>query len=171
FRVGQTRANSALVRLGPGGAVNVVAGMPAGTSVHVIVDVEGYFDDTNNNQPPFVTAGPPRSLQLPAIQQPGSLSLAGSVVDDGKPGGAPSLVWGTVAGPGTVSFAPANSATTTATFPLAGTYTLRLSATDGSLAAYSDVSVVVQPSRDAWRLVDQSTWGATPALATMAQNS
>jgi hypothetical protein len=38
----QTRANNAVVPIGPSGAVAVYVGQGAG-SVHVIIDVNGYF--------------------------------------------------------------------------------------------------------------------------------
>ena len=44
FRAGQTRANNAVVTLGPGGGVVVRAGMASG-GVQFILDVNGYFDD------------------------------------------------------------------------------------------------------------------------------
>ncbi|HET6624800.1 MAG TPA: carbohydrate binding domain-containing protein, partial [Nocardioidaceae bacterium] len=44
---------------------------------------------------------------------------------------------------GTVTFADPNAARTTATFSTAGTYTLRLSATDSALSAADDVTIVV----------------------------
>ncbi len=43
FRPGQTRANNAIVALGPGGQLTVVSGQPSGT-VHLIIDVNGYFE-------------------------------------------------------------------------------------------------------------------------------
>lgn len=170
FRVGATRANSAVVRLGTGGALTAAAGLAAGTSVHVIIDIAGYFDDTANNQPPTVSAGPRRSLQLPGIQQPGTIALAGIATDDGKPGPL-AIAWQSVSGPGTVTFSSPNSPSTNATFPAAGTYVVRLVASDGPLLTYSDATVVASPSKDAWRLVEQSTWGPTVALATVAQNA
>jgi len=42
YRAGQTRANNAVVLLGPAGDFRVASGQPAGT-VQVIVDVNGYF--------------------------------------------------------------------------------------------------------------------------------
>jgi hypothetical protein len=42
YRAGQTRANNAIVAIGPGGAITVLSGQPSGT-VHVIIDVNGYF--------------------------------------------------------------------------------------------------------------------------------
>jgi hypothetical protein len=43
FRAGQTRANNAIVALGPGGVLTVVSGQPSGTT-HFIIDVNGYFE-------------------------------------------------------------------------------------------------------------------------------
>jgi glucose/arabinose dehydrogenase len=44
FRAGQTRANNAVVTLGPAGEIVVRAGMASG-GVQFILDVNGYFDD------------------------------------------------------------------------------------------------------------------------------
>jgi glucose/arabinose dehydrogenase len=44
FRAGQTRANNAIVMLGPAGEIVVRSGMASG-AVHLILDVNGYFDD------------------------------------------------------------------------------------------------------------------------------
>jgi plastocyanin len=43
YSAGQTRANNAVVPLGPGGTLAVASGQPTGT-VHFIIDVNGYFD-------------------------------------------------------------------------------------------------------------------------------
>jgi hypothetical protein len=45
-----------------------------------------------------------------------------------------------------VTFNPANAATTTITFSAAGTYVLRLTASDGALSAYDEVQVTVSNS-------------------------
>jgi hypothetical protein len=42
-----------------------------------------------------------------------------------------------------VTFSPANAATTTVTFSAAGTYVLRLSASDGALSSFDEVQVTV----------------------------
>lgn len=170
FRNAVTRANSAIVRVGAGGVLNAVAGLPATGSVHLILDIAGYFDDTVNNQPPFVSAGPAQYTQLPGFAQSRSLTLTGSVTDDGKPAVSPTLSWSSVAGPGAATFTSPNAASTSVSFSLAGTYVLRLSASDTALSGYADTTVVVSPSQDAWRLVAQATWGPTLALATQAQN-
>jgi hypothetical protein len=48
-----------------------------------------------------------------------------------------------VSGPGTVTFSAPTAATTTASFSAAGTYVLRLSASDGALSTSDDVAVTV----------------------------
>jgi hypothetical protein len=54
-------------------------------------------------------------------------------------------VWTVVSAPsgGQVAFADTNSPTTTATFSAAGTYVLRLSATDGTATVFEDLSMTV----------------------------
>jgi uncharacterized repeat protein (TIGR02543 family) len=54
-------------------------------------------------------------------------------------------VWSMVSGPAPVTFTDARSVTTTATFPLAGTYILRLTANDGLGSRADDVMVTVNP--------------------------
>ena len=44
YTAGQTRANNAIIVLNPSGAMSAFAGQPAGTTVHVIIDVNGYFE-------------------------------------------------------------------------------------------------------------------------------
>jgi large repetitive protein len=92
------------------------------------------------NQPPRVSAGADRQVQLPA-----AVALAGTVEDDGLPSspGAVSAQWSKLSGPGTVAFAAGTAAQTTVTFSEPGTYVLRLTATDGQLTASDDVTVVV----------------------------
>jgi uncharacterized protein (DUF1800 family) len=170
FKATATRANSAIVRVGGGGVLTAVLGSATtGSTVHIILDIAGYFDDSNNNQPPFVSAGPAQTVQLPGFAQSSSVALTGSLSDDGKPQAA-TLSWSSISGPGTATFSAPTSASTNVSFSLAGTYVLRLSASDGVLTGYSDTNVAVAPSKDAWRLVAQATWGPTLAFATQAQN-
>ena len=65
--------------------------------------------------------------------------------DDGLPNppGAVSTTWSKVSGPGTVTFGNANAVDTTASFSLAGSYVLRLTANDSALQASDDISVTV----------------------------
>jgi hypothetical protein len=91
------------------------------------------------NAAPVVSAGPDV-----AVTMPNAASLQGSVSDDGLPAGSTvTATWSKASGPGTVTWANKNAATTTATFSLAGTYVLRLRGFDGALAATDTVTVVV----------------------------
>ncbi len=92
-----------------------------------------------NNQPPTVDAGPDQTIELPA-----PAPLRGTITDDALPRGATvNAVWSVTAGPGPVTFADPNSATTTASFTAPGTYTLRLTASDTALSAFDELIVTV----------------------------
>jgi hypothetical protein len=75
--------------------------------------------------------------------------LSGSVNDDGLPNPPASFTttWSQFGGPGTVTFDNINSLNTTASFSVAGTYVLRLTANDSALSASDDVIVTVNPSQ------------------------
>jgi hypothetical protein len=74
------------------------------------------------------------------------VTLQGAASDDGLPILSTLISgWSVVSGPGTVVFGNAVQAQTTATFTVAGTYQLRLSASDGLLSASDDMAVVVNP--------------------------
>ncbi len=92
------------------------------------------------NMPPTVDAGPDLAIEISD-----AAVLDGTVSDDGLPNppAATSATWTKVSGLGSVTFTDPNAVDTTATFSAAGTYTLRLSATDGSLGAFDDVTVSV----------------------------
>ncbi|HSB37077.1 MAG TPA: DUF1800 family protein, partial [Thermoanaerobaculia bacterium] len=157
YAAGQTRANNAIVKLG-GGAFTVLLGQASGVN-HLIVDVNGYFDNPANNQPPAVSAGPPRSIALPS-----TASLVGTVTDDGKPGPGLTYQWSVVSGPGPVVFSSANAVSTTATFTVVGSYTIRLTASDSQLSGYGDTTVNVDVSTDVLRFLNQATFGPNDAL-------
>jgi Bacterial Ig domain len=116
----------------------------------IILDSNNRYKDTNEievtyiasttNQAPDAGAGADTSVTLPA-----SVNLVGTATDDGLPSGSTlTTTWSKVSGPGTVTFANANAKTTSAAFSVAGTYTLRLTASDGALSDSDDVSVVVR---------------------------
>lgn len=91
------------------------------------------------NVPPVVNAGVDRS-----IVRGQTLSLDATITDDGNPaGGTLAAMWTKVTGPGAVSFVDATAVDAQATFSLAGTYVLRLSATDGQLDSFDEVQVIV----------------------------
>ncbi len=91
------------------------------------------------NVAPSVNAGADSSVQVNT-----ATTLNGSVFDDGLPTGAPvTQTWTQQSGPGSVSFGSPNAAVTSATFSAAGTYVLRLTATDTALSAFDEVTVNV----------------------------
>src|SRR5256712_13398758 len=95
------------------------------------------------NQAPVVNAGADQVITLPSIA-----NLTGAAIDDGQPNppGALTTTWSQVSGPGTVSFSNASALNSTATFSASGAYVLRLTASDGALAASDDVAVTVNPA-------------------------
>jgi hypothetical protein len=91
------------------------------------------------NEPPRVMAPADQTLTLPA-----SATLNGVVSDDGRPAGKPlTIAWSAVSGPGTVTFSQPTSATTLASFSAAGSYVLRLTASDTAATTSDDVTITV----------------------------
>lgn len=117
---------------------------------------------TNNqaNQAPQVNAGQDATVTLPA-----AASLNGTVTDDGLPSNQLTIMWSKQAGPGTVIFANAQSAQTTATFSEVGIYTLRLSASDGELTSSDEVLISVAAPTANFSLM------AAPTSVTTVQNT
>gem|GEM_PF-4996958 len=119
------------------------------------------------NQPPVVSAGPNQTIVFPA-----TANLSGSATDDGLPNPPAALTyaWTKFSGPGTVTFAAATSAVTTATFGVAGSYVLRLTANDSVLTSSADVTIAVNtPSNTAPVVSAGPNQTITlPGVATMA---
>jgi RHS repeat-associated protein len=94
------------------------------------------------NKPPQVNAGKDQTIMLPT-----AVSLNGTVTDDGLPtGGALAISWTKASGPGHVIFNSASRVATTASFSAAGTYVLRLTASDSQLSSHDEVIVTVNPA-------------------------
>jgi Lamin Tail Domain/CotH kinase protein/Chitobiase/beta-hexosaminidase C-terminal domain/PA14 domain len=111
-----------------------------GTSSDIIFDLDLSGQALPPNQPPSAGAGADQTVTLPA-----AAALSGTANDDGLPI-PPSLLtftWSKLSGPGNVTFATAYALSTTASFSAAGTYVLRLTASDGALAANDDLTVTV----------------------------
>jgi hypothetical protein len=89
---------------------------------------------------PVVSAGPDQTITVRD-----SAFLRGIVSDDGLPGGLEDLRWSwrQVSGPAPVKFRQRGDLFGVARFSTPGTYTLRLTASDRSLAAHDDVAVKV----------------------------
>jgi len=102
------------------------------------VNVLDHPTTSTTNNPPTVNAGPDQSVAFPS-----SATLSGTASDDGLPNPphAITATWSKVSGPGTVTFGNANALSTTASFSTAGTYVLRLTASDSILSASDDLTV------------------------------
>ena len=92
------------------------------------------------NQPPTVAAGPDQALLLPTVQA----SLAGTVSDDGQPApGTITTTWSQTSGPDVALFDDASLIDTIVRFPAPGIYVLRLTADDGELIAFDEVTITI----------------------------
>jgi hypothetical protein len=91
------------------------------------------------NKRPMVYAGPSFSVTDSSMMA----KLSGYAADDGLPSNTLTFQWTVVNGPGNVVFANPSQAMTSATFGANGTYTLRLSASDGALNSTSDVQIIM----------------------------
>ncbi|MFK7993997.1 MAG: PKD domain-containing protein, partial [Granulosicoccus sp.] len=102
--------------------------------------VEYAFTNVDGNVAPTIDAGNDVSISVF-----GTASLSASITDDGLPvaPGLVSSVWSRVTGPGSVVFSPDNTASTTATFSQPGTYVLQITATDGQLSSFDQLTAVV----------------------------
>ena len=98
------------------------------------------YQDATQNNPPVVNAGSDQTITLPA-----NANLNGTVTDDGLPNPPATVTttWTKQSGPGTVTFGNASLVDTTASFSVAGTYVLRLTANDSVLSSYDEVTITV----------------------------
>ena len=112
-----------------------------GSNLYVRIDAD-VRRDAAANQAPVVNAGTAQTITLPALA-----TLSGSATDDGlpTPPGTLTYAWTKVSGPGAVTFGNAANAATAASFSVAGSYVLRLTASDGSLSASADVTITANP--------------------------
>ena len=102
------------------------------------------------NKAPVVNAGIDQTITFPA-----AATLAATASDDGLPNGVLSYLWTVVTGAGVTLSSPTASSTQ-ATFSAAGTYTLRVTVSDGQLSASDDVIVNVQRAPALTLLVSKS---------------
>jgi RHS repeat-associated protein len=99
------------------------------------------------NVAPTVDAGPDQMIELPM-----PVYLPGSATDDSVPFPANlSVVWSVIQGSAAaVTFENATSPATMVSFSSTGTYQLRLTANDGTLSSFDDVTVVVTAATGTW---------------------
>jgi RHS repeat-associated protein len=110
------------------------------------------------NHVPTVNAGSDQDH----ITLPQTAALHGTATDDGLPEGSTlTTTWTMVSGEGTVTFADELALNTTATFSSAGTYVLRLTASDSVLSDKDEITITVQPQNQPPTV----TAGATQTIA------
>lgn len=88
--------------------------------------------------PPIVNAGPDQAITLPA-----TATMAGTATDTNTPSLTLVNIWTKISGAGTVTFANANSLTTSVSFSSAGTYVLRLTSNNGVNSSFDEMTVTV----------------------------
>ena len=111
-----------------------------GLTIHVLSPP--YENPYGGNVAPQIDVGGPYT----GVMTGQALQLEGeSLFDDGKPAtpGVTSIEWLKVSGPGNAVFSDASSFTSNVTFDTPGEYILRLTADDGQVKVYEDVSITV----------------------------
>jgi C1A family cysteine protease len=100
---------------------------------------------TSNGAVLTVSSGPIVSITSPGTTAVGVPNITNSLVLTASATSAitnsPTVTWSMVSGPGTVTFANANAASTSATFSTTGTYVLQATANDGFLSSSSTLTV------------------------------
>ena len=115
-------------------------------------------------------------LLSPRVGTAGIPAGIGMVLDatmfhDDQPSTALTTTWSKQSGPGTVTFADAAQPTTTATFSAAGSYVLRLTASDGVQITTMDVTVNVGATSQAWSATDIGGASGIPGQTVLTQDS
>ncbi len=127
------------------GSVTAVNGQTATVSLSIGTAATYTVQLTQGTPPantaPVVDAGANASFTLPS-----SITLAGTVSDDGQPSGTLTTTWSLQSGPGTATIASASALSTTATVSVSGTYVFKLTASDGALTATDTVTMTVNPA-------------------------
>ncbi|MGE3310709.1 MAG: lamin tail domain-containing protein, partial [Limisphaerales bacterium] len=117
----------------------------------------GYPND--GNRAPEVMAGSDREVEGTLF--PMAVTLEGWGADDGLPvaPGRTDFAWSQVGGPGVADFDDASRTNGVVRLPGTGTYTLRLTATDGERSRTDDVVIVVRrPAENATWIASGSSW-------------
>jgi hypothetical protein len=118
----------------------------AATAVNTWGGESGYSQDIRvvvgglplTNRPPVVSAGPNQTITFPGLAV-----FRATASDDGMPNGALTYRWSVVDGTGVVLRSP-ESSTTQAYFFASGTYTIRVTVSDGNLSSTDELIVTAQ---------------------------
>ena len=118
--------------------------------------------ENNVNRPPKVLAGEDQSLT--GTQFPWATTVTAVASDDGQPGGSLQYQWTQVGGPSGVVFDAPSSAKTQVLLPGQGSFTLRVTVSDGEMSASDEVVlqvtrsagvVALLPAGSVWKYNDQ----------------
>lgn len=93
--------------------------------------------------PRLVNAAPVVAAGTDRVTYPGVPLLLVGLAADATPTGTLAISWSRISGPGTATFADPLAPETSVSFSSAGTYVLRLSASDGQLSANDELTVTV----------------------------
>lgn len=143
--------------------ISVTAGSPSKTDT-AMVDMVSIIG-TPDNTAPSVNAGADGTVLTNT-----AFALAGTITDDALPStpGATTVLWSLVNGPGSAVFGNATSITTNATFTSPGAHTLRLTADDGEVRTYTELTVTVDAPPSPFEIWSEQQFGANasnPAIA------
>ena len=151
FGPSQTVTNGADPSVANGRFLRIVVNFKRSTSgetpvlYDLSVGTSGFTLPVVANEPPSVAAGNDQTITLPDVAK-----LSGVSCDDGFPRGSSlALTWSKVSGPGDVAFTKPNSPRTDASFTVAGTYVLRLTASDSEHTVSDEVTVTALPANAA----------------------
>ena len=132
---------SAIVGVGETEAVNTPVVSSAGVDRITVLGSKTYLHG-------WAGYGEAPVLGRPPAQQPAQFNYAGQAGEaaptPSSAGPAPTALWSSESGPGTVTFADSKALTTTATFSALGSYVLKLTATDGESTHSSTLHVSVE---------------------------
>jgi len=116
------------------------------------------------NKAPVVNAGADQTITLPA-----KATLAASATDDGLPNGVLTYRWSVVSGTGATLSSPTASSTQ-ATFAAAGTYTFRVTVSDGQLSSTDDVVVIATAALTTNNATIKLAWDSSSDTSTVGYN-
>jgi hypothetical protein len=105
-------------------------------------------------QPPTIQILSPSTGMVILTNLGTRLCLEAAAQDDGQPGPV-SVSWTTLSGPANALFSNPGSTSTTAAFPVAGYYVLRVTASDTAASSFADVAVSAGPVGS---LADSALW-------------
>jgi hypothetical protein len=125
-------------------ALGASAGSASDAGTYTCYVSNAYGNTTTNGAVLTVSSGPVITITSPGTTSVGVPNIANSLLltaSATSPITTPTVTWSKVSGPGTVTFANANSASTSATFSSTGTYVLAATASDGDLSASTSLTV------------------------------